>query len=140
MPSLSYAQDFSAVRYFDTPRLLPVVCLLGCMGLLAQQIERSVERAELALETSRSARTGGGMRAAGVLLGSGEPTTFSLPQSGGLTVFAGDSGFQVVVPQQGSTTLEIQLTTVTPGIDIDLYRRIADRARIQIRNDVGVWI
>jgi hypothetical protein len=60
--------------------------------------------------------------AAGTQLVSGVPASFSLPKGSGLGIARGDLGFQIVVPD-GSTTLQIQLVTTTPGVDVDLYVR-----------------
>jgi uncharacterized protein (TIGR03437 family) len=53
---------------------------------------------------------------------SGVPASFSFPKGNGLSQASGDLGFQIVVPD-GSTTLQIDLVTTTPAVDIDLYVR-----------------
>lgn len=60
--------------------------------------------------------------AAGAQLVSGVPASFSLPKGRGLDFANGDMGFQIVVPT-ASTTLQIQLVTTTPGVDVDLWVR-----------------
>ena len=61
---------------------------------------------------------------------SGVPASFSLPKGNGLSYASGDLGFQIVVPD-GSTTLQIQLSTATPGIDVDLWVRFGQDVGIQ---------
>src|ERR1022692_2148682 len=60
--------------------------------------------------------------ATGAQLVSGVPAPFSLPKGNGLSFANGNLGFQVVIPN-GSTTLQIQLVTTTPNVDVDLWVR-----------------
>jgi hypothetical protein len=49
-------------------------------------------------------------------------TTFSLPAVSESTLFAGDYGFQVVVPP-GASQLTVQIATETPNAEVQLYLR-----------------
>ena len=67
--------------------------------------------------------------AAGTQLVSGVPAPFSLPKGNGLSYANGSLGFQIVVPN-GSTTLQIDLVTTTPNVDVDLYVRFGQDVAI----------
>ncbi len=58
------------------------------------------------------------------VLTSGVARSFTLPAVSSSTLFSGEYGFQITVPE-GSTRLRIQLTTATPGVDLDLFARAA---------------
>lgn len=60
------------------------------------------------------------------LLTSGVPGRFAFPAERQPTLYRGNYGFQVIVPE-GATTLTVRLNTLTPNADLDLYvRRGAD--------------
>jgi hypothetical protein len=52
----------------------------------------------------------------------GVARSFTLPAVSSSTLFSGEYGFQITVPA-GATKLRIQLTTATPGVDLDLFAR-----------------
>ncbi len=58
----------------------------------------------------------------GNVLTSGRAQAFALDPVTGPTIFTGDSGYKIVVPQ-GATSLDILLHTTTPNADVDLFAR-----------------
>ncbi|MBC7926701.1 MAG: PPC domain-containing protein, partial [Bryobacteraceae bacterium] len=57
------------------------------------------------------------------------PTPFTLPAVRGATLFSGEAGFRVSVPA-GASTLEIQLQSVDPLHDMDLFVRFGKETEI----------
>jgi len=60
--------------------------------------------------------------AGGPLLTSGEPRNYSLSPVASPRLFAGESGYRIVVPE-GATRLDVRLATPNPTVDVDLYVR-----------------
>jgi V8-like Glu-specific endopeptidase len=58
----------------------------------------------------------------GNVLTSGRAQPFTLDPVTGPTIFLGDSGYRIAVPQ-GATSLDIVLHTTTPNADVDLFAR-----------------
>jgi hypothetical protein len=56
------------------------------------------------------------------VLTSGAPASFAYPARSSPTLFTGNYGFRVEVPE-GATSLTVRLSTVTPRADLDLYIR-----------------
>ena len=61
---------------------------------------------------------------------SGRAQPFTLEPVTGPTIFTGDSGYKVVVPQ-GATSLDIVLHTTTPNADVDLFARYSQDVAIR---------
>lgn len=58
-------------------------------------------------------------------LTSGAPRSFRYGAVRNPTLFAGELGYRVVVPQ-GATSLDVRLATSTPDVDVDLYVRFGE--------------
>ncbi|MFB3828822.1 MAG: pre-peptidase C-terminal domain-containing protein [Bryobacteraceae bacterium] len=82
--------------------------------------------------------TSAGRPSGSTLLTSGVPGKFSLPAVGEPTLFVGDYGFRVEVPE-GATRLEIKLLTSTPNVDTDLYVRYGADVDLADGNVVADW-
>jgi len=74
------------------------------------------------LEDRAGGNTGGGTTnpANGTALTNGTPLRITLPATASTTLFSGNQGYRVQVPE-GATELEITLTTSTAGADLDLF-------------------
>ena len=69
-------------------------------------------------------------------LTSGQPVSFTLGPASVATLYNGDYGYTISVPQN-STRLEIRLTTSNPGVDIDLYARYGQDVGLSGSNAVA---
>lgn len=60
----------------------------------------------------------------GTALTSGQPASYVLPATAGPTLYNGELGYSITVPQ-GATALEISIETLlpNPGVNVDLYVR-----------------
>jgi hypothetical protein len=58
----------------------------------------------------------------GTVLESGKETAVGLPAVSAPTLFGGEKVFRIDVPE-GASQLKVQLTTSTPGVDVDLFVR-----------------
>lgn len=63
-------------------------------------------------------------------LPNGVPVRWELPAVSAATLFTGDQGFRVVMPE-APALLEIRLVTDTPGVDVDLYVRYNVEPEVQ---------
>src|SRR5574340_716209 len=76
--------------------------------------------------------------AGSTLLASGVPGKFSLPAVDQPTLFVGDYGFRVEVPE-GATRLEVKLLTSTPNVDTDLYVRYGADVELGDGEAIADW-
>jgi len=79
----------------------------------------------------------------GETLTSGVPADFELPPVDGPTLFTGPSVYEIDVPE-GATQLDVKVTTLTAGVDVDLHlsrgpdpRRCLSRANTTLEQALG---